>query len=185
MKRLPVFLPAILMSLGLMLAACSQSPAQGSQTASAQPAGAPIQPSAMEATLVLPPNAAPQDAAEAGEAWPDGRPQTSEQGAVTVIVTPLNLNNPAETLEFEVAMDTHSVELDMDLAKLATLAADNGLSVNATTWDAPGGGHHVSGVLYFPSTVDGLPLLEGATTLTLTIQGVDAAERIFIWTTSD
>jgi len=45
-----------------------------------------------------------------------------EQGAVVFEVTPLNLGTPAETLEFDVAMNTHSVDLSMDLAGLSTLS---------------------------------------------------------------
>jgi hypothetical protein len=105
-----------------------------------------------------------------------------EQGAVSVAVTPMGLSEDAPTLDFEVLMDTHSVELDMNLATLATLMTDNGRHVTATLWDAVPGGHHVSGVLSFPGTEDGTAVLDGATQLTLTIRGVDAPERIFIWT---
>lgn len=104
-----------------------------------------------------------------------------EQGAVTVAVTPLNLGNPEDTLDFEIAMNTHSVDLSMDLAQLATLTTDTGKSVEATAWDAPSGGHHVSGTLSFPAAVDGAPLLEGVSTLTLTIRDVDVPERVFVW----
>jgi hypothetical protein len=48
-------------------------------------------------------------------------------------------------------------------------------------WDAPLGGHHVSGTLMFPSTVDGTAFLENSRTLTLTIIDVDAAVRTFEW----
>jgi hypothetical protein len=78
-----------------------------------------------------------------------------EQGAVVVEVTPLNLNTPAEKLEFEISMNTHSVDLSMDLAQLASLETDAGISVDALEWNAPRGGHHVNGKLLFPSTVDG------------------------------
>ncbi len=43
------------------------------------------------------------------------------------------------------------------------------------------GGHHVSGVLSFPTVADGVTLLEGASHLTLTIHNVDAPERSFTW----
>ena len=82
-------------------------------------------------------------------------------------------------------MNTHSVELDMNLASLATLTTDNGRTVSATLWDATPGGHHVSGVLSFPGTEDGTAVLEGAAQLTLTIREVDAAERVFIWSLMD
>lgn len=105
-----------------------------------------------------------------------------EQGAVSVAVTPLNLEEvDAETLAFEVVMDTHSVDLSMDLASLTTLKLDNGNEVTATLWDAQPGGHHVSGVLLFPAFVGSSALLEGASQLSLTIREVDAPERVFTW----
>ena len=104
-----------------------------------------------------------------------------EQGAVIFEVTPLNLATPADTLEFDVAMNTHSVDLSMDLAPLATLTTDSGVTVQASKWDATPGGHHVEGKLIFPSTTDGTSILEGASKVTLTIINVDAASRVFEW----
>ena len=78
-------------------------------------------------------------------------------------------------------MNTHSVDLSMDLATLATLATDAGLQAEAISWDGALGGHHVSGTLSFPATVNGKPLLEGASQLRLTIRSVDANARIFTW----
>jgi hypothetical protein len=104
-----------------------------------------------------------------------------EQGAVTVSVTPLNVGQDAATLDFEVALNTHSVELSMDLSELATLSTDAGTAVTALAWDAPQGGHHVSGVLSFPIEIDGVSFLEGATTLILTLKDVDAPARTFSW----
>jgi len=107
--------------------------------------------------------------------------RTDQQGAVVVEVTPLNINQPGQTLDFQVSLNTHSVDLSMDLATLATLATDTGLQVEAISWDGPSGGHHVSGTLSFPATVNGKPLLEGASQLRLTIKSVDANARIFTW----
>ena len=104
-----------------------------------------------------------------------------EQGAVAFEVTPLNLGTPADTLEFQVSMNTHSVDLSMDLAVLATLSTDTGVSLQALKWDAVPGGHHVSGTLIFPLTQDGKSILEGASKLTLTIANVDAPSRVFEW----
>ena len=118
---------------------------------------------------------APQKAASQVMTRSDG------QGAVTVEVKPDNLSNPGNTLIFEISMSTHSIELSMDLASLATLATDNGRTVQATVWDAPRGGHHVSGTLSFPAFVDGKSILDGATKLTLTIKDVAAQERVFSW----
>ena len=131
------------------------------------------------ATQAVPPTVPPAPAAQAAPAQDLAR--ADEQGAVTVAVTPLNLNKPGQTLDFEVAMNTHSVDLSMDLSALATLTTDAGRTVRATGWDAPKGGHHVSGRLSFPASVDGAPLLKGAKKLTLTLQNVDAPERTFTW----
>ncbi len=106
---------------------------------------------------------------------------TDEQGAVSVTVTQLNLNGPGDTLDFAVAMDTHSVELDMDLTQTATLTTDTGLALSPSRWDAPSGGHHVSGTLSFAALADGAAVLDGATQLTLTLRNVDAPERVFTW----
>ena len=107
--------------------------------------------------------------------------RTDQQGAVIVEVTPLNLGTPADTFEFDIVMNTHSIDLSMDLATLATLTTDTGVSVQATAWDGPRGGHHVSGKLIFSSMKNGKSILEGTTKLTLTILNVDVPSRVFEW----
>jgi hypothetical protein len=118
-------------------------------------------------------------------AWPDGQAQQDVQGQVEVAVTPLNLGSHNETLDFDVVMDTHSVDLSMDLAALTALSTDTGLTVTATAWSAPGGGHHVSGALQCPAGVDGAHILDDVSRLTLTIRDVDAPERTFTWNLSE
>jgi len=103
------------------------------------------------------------------------------QGAVAISVEPLNLDSPGDTLKFEVSMNTHSVDLSLDLASLSTLSTDNGISVQGVAWDGAQGGHHVSGSLSFPASIDGKQILDGAMSLMLTIKNVDAPERIFTW----
>ncbi len=107
--------------------------------------------------------------------------RTDEQGAVKVEVLPSNLSNPGDRLIFEVALNTHSVNLDMDLAKLATLNTDTGITIKANSWDGMSGGHHISGNLSFPSQANGKSLLEGVKVITLVIRNVDAPERTFTW----
>jgi hypothetical protein len=114
-------------------------------------------------------------------AWPEGQAIQDQQGAIEVSVTSLNLNGGGETLDFEVALNTHSVDLSMDLAALATLTTDAGRTVQAGAWQAPSGGHHVEGTLSFPAAVDGVSLLDGAKKLTLKLVDLDAAERTFTW----
>ena len=154
---------------GLGLAACSGKPvsAQGIFT----PTNAPI-PQQNDQTLQQNPQPAQGN---------EYQPQTDSQGAVTVEITPVNLSNPGDTLEFKVSMNTHSVNLSMDLATLANLVTDNGVSVEATKWDAPGGGHHIAGTLYFPASNNGKSVLEGATNITITIKDIDAPVRNFSW----
>ena len=115
-------------------------------------------------------------------AWPDQTAREDAQGAITVVIVPLDLDQPGETIDFDVSMDTHSVDLSMDLTTLATLSTDTGLSVNGLLWTGGRGGHHVQGTLSFPSSENNLDLLDGASELTLVIRDLDAPERIFSWT---
>lgn len=166
-----------LLVIGLILAGCS-APVSSST----------IQPSVelLATTPSLSP-ATPTQAATDQPVQPSGAQAiqlaelTDSQGAVTVIVKSLDLNSSQDKLDFEVALDTHSIDLSMDLAALATLTTDTGLSVQAAKWDALLGGHHVSGTLSFPSTLEGKAILDGASTLTLIIKDVDASERVFAW----
>jgi len=107
--------------------------------------------------------------------------RTDAQGAVTFEVTPLNLTANTSTLEFEVAMNTHSVDVGWDLAAQAVLKTDTGLEVVGQSW-TPGSGHHYENTLVFPAqTAAGQPLLTAAQTLTLVIRDTDVPERIFVW----
>ncbi len=107
--------------------------------------------------------------------------QSDNQGAITVVITPENLENPGDTLIFDVTLDTHSIDLSMDLAQLATLTTDTGATIQALNWDAPRGGHHVKGKLIFPTTLDGKTLFEGAITFTIIITNLDVPVRQFSW----
>ena len=176
MNNLKIFANAF--PLSLLLAACGS-------TLPADPA-VQVVPTETSAAAVLPTDAADAASGAMPElatdlAWLIGKSREDAQGLVTVIVTAQNINSSADAIEFSVAMDTHSVDLSMDLALLATLTADTGLTVNGVTWDGPLGGHHVEGTLSFPASVNGASLLDGANMLTLTIRDVDAAERIFSW----
>lgn len=156
----------ILLILALALAACAPQRADTDQPA---PVAAPVWDNTDTSST------APS------EGNTSGLTRADEQGAVTFEITPLNLDLAADTLEFDVSMNTHSVDLNMDLAQLATLSTDTGLTVQATKWDATPGGHHVPGKLIFPATQDGKALLDGAGKLTITITNVDAPSRVFEW----
>jgi hypothetical protein len=153
MKR---FLVILFLLFPLILSACSGSPAS---TVEAQP----------------------ETAEQAVSQQPSVLERKDSQGAVVVTVTPVNLDNPGETLDFQITMETHSVELDMDLPSLSTLSTDTGFTVQGSSWNGPKGGHHVEGTLSFPAQKDGSSLFEGAKVIMLKIQNVDAPERVFSW----
>ena len=155
MKRLNV--PALL-TLSIVLTACS---------ATATPLQTDPQPDSVSTESTSPSN--------------DAVMRIDQQGAIIIEITPLNLDLPTDTFEFNVVMTTHSIDLSMDLATRATLTTDTGASVESTLWDAPRGGHHVEGRLIFPATEGGKSVLEGATKLTLIMLNVDAPTRIFEW----
>lgn len=107
--------------------------------------------------------------------------RTDSQGSVTFEVTPIGLSVTAETLEFEIVMNTHSVDLAWDLAAQSVLRTESGLEVQALSWPL-GSGHHYGGTLAFPGrSADGAALLEGARVLTLIIRDTDVPERVFTW----
>jgi len=168
MKR---FALPLLLALILTLTACAPQ----ANPDSAQPTAQPVSPEIATPTddPALLPTLFPNTAGK------NDMTRMDEQGAVIFEVTPLNLGTPADTLEFDVSMNTHSVDLSMDLAQLATLSTDAGLTVQASKWDATPGGHHVSGKLLFPSMQNTKSILEGASKLTLMIVNVDAESRVF------
>ena len=92
---------------------------------------------------------------------PAERIKSSRGGNVTIQVIWQGRVNGSDTLSFAVAMDTHSVDLDVyDLGKLAILRNDKGRQVAPIAWDAPPGGHHRSGKLVFPATVGRISLID-------------------------
>lgn len=103
-------------------------------------------------------------------------PQTSDQGGVTVKVTPRRLAGPA--WEFELVFDTHVQALQDDVLRSAVLIAADGSPVAPVAWDgdAPGG-HHRKGVLRFDPLEPSPAVLE----LRLARSG-EPAPRAFKWT---
>lgn len=156
MSRKLLFL--ILVVMGMVLVACdSASPAELAPTVNA---------SAAEATAATPGS----DLA-----------RTDSQGSVEFVITPLNFATPGETLDFNVVMDTHSVDLSWDLAAQSMLTTNTDLEVKGLSWLA-GSGHHYENTLAFPTkTADGKLLLADATKLTLTFRDAAAPIRVFEW----
>ena len=117
------------------------------------------------------------DASKSGAAT-----QTSEGGEVTVAVT---WKGRSAGPVFDVAMDTHSVDLDgYDLKKLAVLRNDGGEEVRPSAWDAPKGGHHREGTLTFPERIPDGSRVIGPDTRRIRLVIRDVAgvpERSFEW----
>ncbi|MBT3822796.1 MAG: hypothetical protein HOG04_15490 [Nitrospinaceae bacterium] len=110
------------------------------------------------------------------------------RSAVTVSVTYLNPLGKVQgnTLDFEVRLETHSVDLDgFKVEELAVHEGSSGVKAKALGWFEPGGGgHHRFGILRFPKNdKKGNPLLSlEEQKLELRIRGIaEAAERVFKW----
>lgn len=102
--------------------------------------------------------------------------QTVEGGSVSVAVTPTSLKAGAPG-EFEIAMNTHSVDLSTDLLKVVVLRDDAGKEYAPTKWDGPvGGGHHRSGKIVFPALAANV---KSVTLIVKDIAGVP--ERDYKW----
>lgn len=171
MNRNRIILLTLILAVTLEVAACS--------SAASAPTTVPTSPPGSTSTSAP---AVSSDTASASTAAIDTElARTDSQGAVEFVVTPLNLSSPGKTLDFKVVMDTHTVDLGWDLAAQSTVTTEAGLEVNGQSWPI-GSGHHYESTLSFPSqTADGKALLDGATTLKLTIRNTDVAERIFVW----
>lgn len=104
-----------------------------------------------------------------------------EQGEVAVEVIPEDVSSGAQIWKFQVAMNTHSVELDADMAKVSALVDASGREYQPISWaGAPSGGHHRSGTLSFA------PISPMPQSLEIRIRGVGGiASRSFKWQLSN
>jgi len=102
--------------------------------------------------------------------------KSNSGGNVDVAVTPTALNI-GEPMAFEIAMNTHSVDLSDDMTQIAILRDDAGKEYEPTAWDGgEPGGHHREGILKF-TVLAGKPK-----SVELVIKGMaGVSERIFKW----
>ena len=102
--------------------------------------------------------------------------QINEEGAVSVMVLPKNITM-VSPWEFEISLDTHSVELNQDLKQVSILSDDKGNEYNPIRWVGPdSGGHHLEGVLIFQA-INPLPSY-----IELTIENIGGvSKRLFKW----
>src|SRR3989344_4307477 len=101
--------------------------------------------------------------------------KTDNRSAVFVTVTPIDISPQSKEWKFDVAMDTHSVELDQDMIKSAFLVDDRGEQYEPINWEGPAGGHHREGVLIFNQITPTSKSVE------LRISGIGDVVRSFTW----
>jgi hypothetical protein len=99
-------------------------------------------------------------------------PQSATAGAVTVEAIPLPAGELLE-LAFTITLETHSVELDFDLAERSTLRIGKA-NFPATTWEPDASsGHHVVGTLNFTIDQSAYAALAEVDEVTLELQDID------------
>jgi hypothetical protein len=92
-------------------------------------------------------------------------------------VTPKELSPGASEWVLDIALDTHSVELDDDLVAQTVLVDDQGNEHQPLSWEGdPPGGHHRRGMLTFARVA---PFLNVFRLIIKDVGGI--AERIFEW----
>lgn len=98
------------------------------------------------------------------------------EGGVTIEVTLQNSSSKDRWI-FDVAMNTHSVELNEDLVSESVLIADGKDEYKPVSWEgAPSGGHHRSGMLTFA------PITPSPKSIELKIRNIGGIpERSFVW----
>lgn len=101
--------------------------------------------------------------------------EASDEAEVAVEVIPENLGVKLNKNIFDVAFNTHSVDLNYDFAKISTLKDDQGGVYEAEAWSGGASGHHLSGKLIFPK------ISATAKSVQLEIDNINGVKRIFAW----
>ncbi len=173
----PSFLAIVLLTVTGLIAACGSDvvePAAASDQ-SAKPVEVVQLQNQNDETAAV--NPEPETGAEPQPAAPVFESQLSNEKAVMVEVTPLNLPRGGPTFDFEVAFNTHSVDLSFDPAAISILRDDQGREYPAVAWEGAGpGGHHRSGVLRFEAPATATKFIE---VIIHDVAGVP--ERVFQW----
>ncbi len=140
--------------IAFLLAACSSSP---TPTPPVSPASA-------------------ASAKSAGKSSSAFATKSNSGGSVDVEATPTALN-VGEPMAFDIAMNTHSVDLSDDLTQMVILRDDTGKEYKPTAWEGgEPGGHHREGTLKF-AALSGKPKF-----VELVIKGLaKIPERVFHW----
>ncbi|MBI4280985.1 hypothetical protein HY628_02195 [Candidatus Uhrbacteria bacterium] len=105
----------------------------------------------------------------------DRQRRISEAEEITITVKPPS-DWQADSWKFDLALDTHSVDLAQALEQVAALVDDQGNKYPPQSWEgSPPGGHHRTGILTF-AAIRPLP-----SAVTLVIRDIGAPERTFVW----
>ena len=76
--------------------------------------------------------------------------QQVSEGEISITVKPINISEGEEEWKFNIAMNTHSIELDHDVLQSVKLIDDTGKAYKPVAWEGgEPGGHHREGVLAF------------------------------------
>ncbi len=163
MDKKSFFLAGVLVLAVLLLTACS-----GTETPTPSPA--PTQ--APSVSTVAPSN----PSKPVGQSPSPFEAKSSAGGSVTVDVQPTALE-VGKPVAFDIAMNTHSVDLSDDMTKISTLRDDAGKEYKPTAWEGgEPGGHHRSGTLKFAVLASKSKFVE------LVIRGLASVpERVFRW----
>ncbi len=103
--------------------------------------------------------------------------QSSVDGGVTVKVTPKAIGAAGSRWEFSIVLDTHSADLNDDLARSASLTTDDGRTLKPSSWvETVPGSHHREGVLAFD-----VPAPRPASIELRIVRPGEAAARTFKW----
>lgn len=102
----------------------------------------------------------------------DGKAKS--MGAVEVEVTPVVVDTKSN-MAFDVALNTHSVDLSYDYIETISAEDDQGKIYEPVDWSGGEGGHHLSGQIVFE------PISQKANKITLIIDGIDNEKEIFEW----
>ncbi len=109
----------------------------------------------------------------------NGLVQSNTGGSVTIDVEWVRAEN--NSLVFDVAMNTHSVDLDQyNLDQLTTLRDDVGDEYYPISWDSAPGGHHRRGTLTF-TLPDSLSNGEAKYVEMIIRDVADITERVLRW----
>lgn len=102
---------------------------------------------------------------------------SNNEGEVEVRVTPESLSEELGFWDFDVVLETHSVELSYNLDKISFLVDGAGKTFRAVSWEGdPPGGHHRTGMLRFERLSPRPKIVK------LKMEGVGGvSQRVFSW----